>query len=152
MTNQELTKLINELTIDNIDYIADQVEEELKIIIDTFTINETLHLQEPKKSRYTESQKRAIYKYQKKHSKELYQKNKGRVEKWLENNDSNIKEYMSEYYEANKEKYKLRSKEAYEKRKEEVNKYYETNKEKYKLRSKEAYQKKKDKEALLNKL
>lgn len=98
-------------------------DEVIELINDEVIINETLPLIEEiiiKKSRYTESQKRAIYKYQKKNSKELYQKNKGRVEKWLENKDSSIKEYMSDYYENNKEKYKLKNKEAYQKRKDKV--------------------------------
>lgn len=85
--------------------------------------NEILPLSEEiiiKKSRYTESQKRASYKYQKKNSKELYQKRKdqGKIQTWIGNKDTSIKDYMTDYYETNKEKYKLRNKEAYQKRKE----------------------------------
>jgi len=71
-----------------------------------------------KKSGYTESQKRATIKWQQKNSKELYQKNKFRLNDWLEQNNITKKEYMQKHYEENKEKYKIRNKEAYLKRKE----------------------------------
>ena len=94
--------------------------EVINEIINEVIENETLPLTESKKSRYTESQKRASYKYQKKNSKELYQKRKdqGKIQTWIGNKDTSIKDYMTDYYETNKEKYKLRNKEAYQKRKE----------------------------------
>ena len=91
------------------------VEEKIE---DTKIISEDAIEEKIKKSGYTESQKRASIKWQQKNSKEIYQKNKFRLNDWLELNNITKKEYMQKHYEENKEKYKIRNKEAYLKRKE----------------------------------
>ena len=89
-------------------------------IINSIVVVDNLEDEKIKKSTYTESQKKATKKWQQKNAKELYQKNKGRLENWLENTGVSKKEYMQKHYEDNKEKYKIRNREAYLRKKEKL--------------------------------